>query len=157
MKALVISDSHGAQEDLRALMILSEKQIKPDALIFCGDGINDVIPYRQAVLQFWPVRGNCDLTYPPGIPLERTERMETLWVYIAHGHTHRVKNSLLPLYYRAQEVGARVACFGHTHSAMARWEGGILLLNPGSLRDGRYAVLEIGEQGEVKAELACLN
>ena len=92
MKALVISDSHGAQEDLRALMILSEKQIKPDALIFCGDGINDVIPYRQAVLQFWPVRGNCDLTYPPGIPLERTERMETLWVYIAHGHTHRVKH-----------------------------------------------------------------
>ena len=67
---------------------------------------------------------------------------------------HRVKNSLLSLYYRAQEVGACVACFGHTHSAMARWEGGILLLNPGSLRDGRYAVLEIGEQGEVKAELA---
>ena len=54
MKALVISDSHGAQEDLRALMILSEKQIKPDALIFCGDGINDVILTGRPSCSFGP-------------------------------------------------------------------------------------------------------
>ena len=153
MKALVISDSHGALENLRALMVLSQTIIKPDALIFCGDGIQDVMPYRQAARMFWTVRGNCDLVAPPGIPLESSQRMEGLWVYIAHGHMHRVKHSMLSILYRAQEVGAKAACFGHTHRPMAQWEGGVLLLNPGALSDGRYAVLEIGEQGEVKAEL----
>lgn len=153
MKALVISDSHGAQENLRALMVLSEKSIKPDAMIFCGDGIGDAMPYWQAIRFFWAVRGNCDLAAPPGIPADRTERMGGLWVYIAHGHLLRVKHSMLSFLYRSREVGAKVACFGHTHRAMAQWESGILLLNPGALCDGRYAVLEIGEQGEVKAEL----
>ena len=55
--------------------------------------------------------------------------------------------------YRAQEVGAKIACFGHTHHAAAEWKDGILLLNPGALCDGRYAILQTGEGGEVKAEL----
>lgn len=153
MKALVISDSHGAREKLRALMVLSESSIKPDALIYCGDGIQDILPYRKAFPLFWAVRGNCDLCPPPGVPSERTEGMEGLWVYIAHGHTLRVKQSMLPLSYRAREVGAKMACFGHTHHAVAEWHDGILLLNPGALCDGRYAVLEIGKLGEVRAEL----
>ena len=153
MKALVISDSHGAREKLSALMVLSEVSIKPDALIFCGDGIHDVFPYRQAVPLWWAVRGNCDITFPPGIPVDRTERMNDLWVYIAHGHTLRVKQGLLLFSYRAQEVGAKIACFGHTHHAAAEWKDGILLLNPGALCDGRYAILQTGEGGEVKAEL----
>lgn len=153
MLALVISDSHGAREKLRDLMVLSEKQIRPDALIFCGDGVQDILPYRAVYSDLWAVRGNCDLCLPPDIPMERTQRANGLWIYITHGHALRVKHTLLSLSYRAQEVGAKVACFGHTHRPMAQWEQGILLLNPGALADGCYAVLVIGEGGAVQARL----
>ncbi len=153
MKALVISDSHGARENLRVLMELAETEIRPDALIFCGDGIHDILPYQKTVPLFLAVRGNCDLSPPPGIPAERMERLHGLWVYIAHGHKLRVKQSMLALSYRAREAGAKVACFGHTHRALSEWKDGILLLNPGALCDGRYAVLEVRELGEVRAEL----
>ena len=156
MKALVISDSHGAAESLRALVELSERSIRPDALIFCGDGLHDVLPYRQVFSLFWPVSGNCNLCPPPGIPRERTERLGSLWVYITHGNTLRVKHSLLPLCYRAEEAEAKVACFGHTHFPCLRWEDGILLLNPGALCEGRYAILEVGPQGEASASLHML-
>lgn len=157
MKALVISDSHGAEENLRELMALAEREIRPDALIFCGDGLSDVLPCHRAAESFWPVKGNCDLCPPPGTPQERTERLGSLWVYVTHGHAQRVKHGLLSLRYRAEEVGARVACFGHTHASLAQWEGGVLLLNPGALCHGRYAVLEVFAQGEVKAELKVLK
>lgn len=153
MKALVISDSHGAVDHMKALMQLAETSIRPDALIYCGDGLADVLPHQKAFPFLWAVRGNCDVYPRPDIPLDRTERLGGVWVYVAHGHSLRVKQGLLGMHYRAQEVGAAVACFGHTHQPVARWEGGILLLNPGALRDGRYAVLHIEPQGDIRAEL----
>ncbi len=156
MKALVISDIHGAGSSLRALMTLAERSIRPDALICCGDGLADVLPYRQMFRSFWTVQGNCDLSVPPGIPAERTERAEGLWVYITHGHALRVKGGLLSLCFRAREVEAAVACFGHTHRPLAEWEGGILLLNPGALCDDRYAILSVEKNGELRADLRSL-
>ena len=45
----------------------------------------------------------------------------------------------------AEELGARAALFGHTHAPFAGYAGGVLLVNPGALKDGRYAVLRIAE------------
>ena len=46
-------------------------------------------------------------------------------------HGHRSVN-LFSLSYKAQENGARIAMFGHTHQAYAEDDGRVLLLNPGS-------------------------
>ena len=48
----------------------------------------------------------------------------------------------------AQRRGAAVAMFGHTHEALCRYEDGLYLLNPGSLRFGSsYAMVDITDNG----------
>jgi len=67
-------------------------------------------------------------------------------VYMTHGHT---VVSVLSLAYRAQEKGARIALFGHTHQHLYDYVGDVMVLNPGSAgnycRGGaaRASVLEI--------------
>ena len=46
-----------------------------------------------------------------------------------------------------EEAGAQVALFGHTHEPCACYVGKVLMVNPGALKDGRYAVLRI-ENGQ---------
>ena len=64
-------------------------------------------------------------------------------VLITHGHLHRVKLSTTALARHAREFHASAALFGHTHIPLLRWEEGLLLVNPGALMDGRYALLTI--------------
>ncbi len=153
MKALVISDSHGASHTLRELMTSMEKEGLPDALIHCGDGVLDVLPYRDVCRLFLPVRGNCDLSCPPDIPPQRLINLGGQALMITHGHAQKVKWGLSSLLYLALERQARVCCFGHTHRQLAQWEQGILLLNPGALCQGEYALLSIEGTGEIQPEL----
>ena len=153
MKALVISDSHGAKDQMAALMTLISEQDKPEALYFCGDGLQDAYAYKKYFSRFAAVRGNCDLNYPPEVGFEKTASLGDVYVFIAHGHTFKVKRSLLSLSFRAREVGAKVACFGHTHQPYLELHGGILMLNPGALCNGFYALLEIDEAGNAQARL----
>ena len=64
---------------------------------------------------------------------------------IAHGHTMHVKYGLLSAQYRAQEMGADILLFGHTHVPLVENDGKLILLNPGSIGDRShptYGVLE---------------
>ncbi len=153
MKALVLSDSHGATRTLQALMERLEREGKPDALLYCGDGLSDILPYRAWCPTFYAVRGNCDFTAPPDVAGELTARIGGVEVLLAHGNGYHVKRSLETLNWRARELEARVVCFGHTHWALAEWHHGVLMLNPGALHDGRYAMLDIRADGVVVAEL----
>jgi predicted phosphodiesterase len=47
----------------------------------------------------------------------------------------------------ARSRGVQVALFGHTHQPLLHREEGLILLNPGSVRDGNYAVLDITKTG----------
>jgi putative phosphoesterase len=153
MKALVISDSHGAKDQMAALVTLIREQDMPDALYFCGDGLQDAYAYKKYFSRFAAVRGNCDLNYPPEVGLEKTALLGGVYVFITHGHTFKVKKTLLSLNFRAQEVGAKVACFGHTHQPYLELHSGILMINPGALCNGCYALLEIDEAGDAQAKL----
>jgi len=155
VKALVLSDSHGATHTLRALMTRLEEG-KPDALIYCGDGLADILPYRAWCPAFYAVRGNCDLAAPPDTPGEQLVRLDGLEVLIAHGNGYHVKRSLETLSWRARELEARVVFFGHTHQPVAEWHHGVLMLNPGALHGGRYALLHVWADGVVEAELLSL-
>ena len=66
--------------------------------------------------------------------------------------------TLQTLAYHAEEVGAQVACFGHSHVLGAELIDGVLFINPGSILLPRqcrktFALLEMDEnQMEVRFE-----
>ncbi len=66
---------------------------------------------------------------------------------LTHANRYRRRRSLFRLSLRAREAGASLALFGHTHEPTVEWEGGVLLVNPGSLQNGRYAIIEFRENG----------
>lgn len=74
------------------------------------------------------VRGNCDPV--SSVPLERVVEWEGTRILLLHGHT---VSSRLSLFYRAEEHGCSIVCFGHSHvPCLERFED-VILLNPGSL------------------------
>jgi putative phosphoesterase len=76
-----------------------------------------------------------------------------LRIFVTHGHRYRVKFTPLPVKYRAEETGASICCFGHSHVPFCEKVGDVLLINPGSIAQPRgflhptYAVLEKVEGG----------
>jgi putative phosphoesterase len=173
MRILIVSDTHGINGPLRAV-ILKEK---PDMLIHLGDS-----EYNQAEIAGWAgspktpcifVRGNCDTTsYVP--ELVRNDAVFTLKghkIFCTHGHRHKVNYGLLTLSLTAQEEGCDIVMFGHTHvpydsfgdsisefsrfyeSAFGEGPSGPRILNPGSLslpRGGSsrgYMILEMEDDG----------
>ena len=48
------------------------------------------------------------------------------------------------------------ALYGHTHFQKMEWRSGILILNPGAVNDGKYAVLNINRLGAIDPELCHL-
>src|SRR5699024_5856961 len=75
-----------------------------------------------------------------------------------HGHLFDIKSSLMKLEYRAQEVGADIICFGHSHVAYAENINGRLFINPGSIRlprqfpEGSYAKLNWTSSEDIQLE-----
>ncbi len=156
MKTLIISDSHGSTGLLKDLFERMDREGRPDALIFCGDGLQDILPHKDRFPLFFPVRGNCDFGAYPAIPGERTQRLQGVDIFIAHGNRYHVKRGTDTLCCRAQEAEARVCCFGHTHRQMGEWLHGVLMVNPGALSLGEYALLRIDEGGTPRLDLCRL-
>jgi len=123
MKIIVLSDSHGDKETVKAVSAL-----QADAIFHCGDS---ELSWDDPILQnLHIVKGNCDrdLRFPDSIVVEVGDKK----VWMVHGHEHDCKRSMLPLYYEAQELGVDIVLFGHSHSYGAELSEGILFVNPGS-------------------------
>ncbi len=139
----VVSDSHGG-------LAMVEKVIPHlrglDALAHLGDGTGDARHIAEAAnLPLFRVAGNCDFsTEPPG---ERIEVFSGVRTLLTHGHNYRVKHSLFRLALRAREAEAALVLYGHTHIPAVDMAQGALLVNPGALMNGRYAVVEFRETG----------
>lgn len=145
MKVLIVSDSHGLTKEL---IELKEKyRAEVEAMIHCGDSELDA--RSEAMAEYIAVRGNCD--FDSNMVNDQLFAIEGLSFYVTHGHLYNVKMSLMNLRYRAEEVGANVVCFGHSHIAGAELIDNILFINPGSIRLPRlskektYAILEVDE------------
>ena len=67
-----------------------------------------------------------------------------------------VKHSLMRLSLKAREAGAALALYGHSHRQEIDRDGEITLLNPGALKNGDYAVVEL-DKGCVRCELHNLD
>ncbi|MFD2369916.1 metallophosphoesterase [Brevibacillus sp. GCM10020057] len=140
MGILVMSDSHGLVREVK--QAVDRHQV--DRILHCGDFCVD--HSREPFSRMTLVRGNCDTARD--VPVEQQTKWRDLHILQTHGHLFGVKSSLLRLHYRAEETGANVVVFGHSHVPVCGVQRDILFLNPGSLQLPRgfdvptYAILE---------------
>lgn len=143
MRLLVVSDSHGLEDELTNIFNRHEREI--EEAFHCGDS---QLSATNANLQMYRVvRGNCD--FGNELPLEIVRETSGGRVLCVHGHKQDVKYSLTRLGYEAEEHGANIVLYGHSHVAEAILAEGVLYVNPGSIRMPRgrlertYAIIEV--------------
>jgi|LSQX01.1.fsa_nt_gb putative phosphoesterase len=151
MRALILSDSHGRSDLVVRAYEEACAQGGADAVLFAGDGWDDLMPLVERKIPVYAVRGNSE-NLVGGPPYMRVETLEQARVMITHGHRSDVRHTLDELVKSARDMSAIVAVYGHTHAQHAKWHRGVLTVNPGALRDGRYAVLQV-QTGHIEAEL----
>ncbi|WP_186576233.1 metallophosphoesterase [Aquibacillus kalidii] len=156
-KVLIMSDSHGLSEEVS--QIKQRHQDEVDQLIHCGD--SELEMDATELEGFEKVAGNCDMD--SRFPDESNFSVGNLTFFVTHGHLFQVKSTLMPISYRADELGAKVVCFGHSHIAGAEKVNDKLFINPGSIRLPRarkertYAILSWETNKDVKVEFYDVN
>jgi len=150
MKILVLSDSHGDEAFLEMIL---RRERNCDMIIHLGDGADDLImhlPYT-ANKQIWLTKGNCDpAAY--GYSEKHIIRADNKTLLACHGHRFGVKTGLDALYFEGLKENADVCLFGHTHIACMEYSNGMLMFNPGAVKNGRYGTITI-KNGEITPEL----
>ena len=145
-KIAVISDSHWGKIHLE-MFAEAAKREGFDAVVHCGDGVSDAKWLaRNLGCEVQYVGGNCDPRWSCAREIFVT--CGGVRMLAVHGDLQNVKMDLSALSYYAEEKCAQVALFGHTHRPYAGYVGRVLMVNPGALKDGRYAVLQI-ENGDI--------
>ena len=156
MRVIVLSDSHGEENNLRWLLEQCWRYVGPvDAYIHCGDGARDFqrlenfIRARDEHALLIGVKGNCD--FFENVPELEEITLDGARLLITHGHRFQVKSTYAALDLEAKRRGCAAALFGHTHSACVE-QRNVLLVNPGSAASDTLAVLHISG-GRVSAEI----
>ncbi|MBY7143233.1 metallophosphoesterase [Virgibacillus sp. NKC19-3] len=146
-KVLILSDSHGLRDQITE--IKERHHLKH--MIHCGDSELDMD--AMELDGFIKVGGNTD--HDTRFPEEQILTIDGLSFFVTHGHLHQVKANLMTIGYRAEEMNAKVICFGHTHIAGAEQIGEQLFINPGSIRLPRnrsektYAIMEFDRTDDI--------
>ncbi|WP_181349751.1 metallophosphoesterase [Thalassobacillus sp. CUG 92003] len=139
---LIISDSHGLTQEVQDIKARHQQQV--DAMIHCGDA--ELSLESEPLQGFYYAKGNCD--FESSMENEQVFSVEGLTFLVTHGHLFQIKSTLMPLSYRAEQVGADVVCFGHSHQVAAEKVKNQFFINPGSSRlprdrkEATYAILE---------------
>lgn len=141
MRILVLSDSHG---DVFSLNKALDMQPGADMVIHLGDGERDFKSCRidKPAIQ---VKGNCD--WGSDLPAFTVTQEAGYTIYCTHGYAEMVKYGLYNLQSAARGYNADLALFGHTHTPVTYYEDGLWLVNPGSIRNGDFAVVDLTPKG----------
>lgn len=146
MRFLVFSDSHGNSYEIRQALF---DHPEADRILFLGDGERDFnnmdteINSRPLTM----VRGNCDFaSLLPGF--EIIDIMSHR-IYMTHGYAEGVKYGNEMLFEKAEGFSADIILFGHTHEQYIDYIDGINIMNPGSINDGEYGLIDILPGGVV--------
>lgn len=159
MKALIVSDTHKRDANLRAVI---RKESPFDIMIHLGDTEGSEIYFNDWVRNdrcfIYTVRGNNDFFSVS--PSERIVRIGKYKVLLTHGHMYGVSMTTERLREEAKARGANMVMFGHSHRPHLTRQDGLIVLNPGSLsfprqadRKGTYVVMTLDEDGEAKFRL----
>ena len=152
MKILVVSDSHGRDFNLEAVL----ERVKPiDLCVHCGD-VEGSADYLEVIAEcpVHIVAGNND-------HFSDLEREEMFFVgnhkvLLTHGHYYYVSMGTRRIREIARERGCDVVLFGHTHRPLLEMHDDVTLCNPGSIsyprQDGRkpsFLIMELDRMGEL--------
>ena len=158
MRALILSDSHGDEFNLRWMLEQVWKYTGPiDHYIHLGDGAADFmllenfIRTRDLMSIRTGVAGNCDFGMYD-LPKAQVIPFGKQQLFLTHGHLYHVKDYLAELEDAAHERGCGIALYGHTHRQKID-EGRVLMVNPGCARSGECAILEEDRNGQPKVKL----
>jgi len=124
-EVIIVSDSHGLQKELEEIKQRHATAVK----IHCGD--SELLASSPNLANYQTVKGNCD--WKGNFPEELFLDVNGVKIYVTHGHLYGVKSSLTSIQLRAEEVGAEIVCFGHSHIPFAEKVNNILFINPGSI------------------------
>lgn len=159
MKVLIVSDTHGRDENLEEAVL---REAPFDYLIHCGDVEGrEIFIEALAECPCTIVAGNND--FFTDLSNEEEILLEGYKILVTHGHYYFVSGDHDRLTAKAQERGCQIAMYGHTHMPVAEEENGILVINPGSLtfprqcgRRPSYAVMELEEGKRPRVEIKYL-
>ncbi|MDO5147120.1 MAG: metallophosphoesterase [Eubacteriales bacterium] len=150
MRILVISDSHGRNDDVAGVI----RQVgEIDMLIHCGD-VERGDDYIRSLVDcpIYMVSGNND--YNLDLPSKITVQIGDYRVLIVHGHTFYVYRGVQRLRQYALENHIDVVMYGHTHVPFIDIGHEVTILNPGSLsyprqaeRKPTFLLMEIDDEG----------
>ena len=155
LRYLVVSDSHNPPTYLQKIAKrYAEEQCT--GIIHLGDTVSDARTLQKLTgVRVEMVAGNDFGDMVSGEPRLRLMSAEGVRMMLCHGHEYGVKYGYDRLSYAASEQNVSLALFGHTHEAFCGYVGDVLLLNPGALKRGRYAILEL-EKGAARPFLRTL-
>lgn len=131
MKICVLSDSHGKKKSVFTLLW----ENKYDFVFYLGDGLKDMEDFEEN--KVIKVAGNCDIFETA--PFTQTVNVDGIKFLLTHGHMFKAKFSDVGLVKVANEMGASVVCYGHTHKQKNEVVDGVTLINPGAFKNGEYA------------------
>lgn len=145
MRILVLSDSHGAVDNMVRAVELADTRY----VIHLGDCQRDAdeLQRRFPALLLYGVPGNCD--WGATDPAERLIELGGKRILMMHGHTRQVKYGRMNADYAAREAGADILLFGHTHEPLVDYDGTLYTMNPGAVGDRwapTYGIITINEQ-----------
>ena len=137
MRVLVLSDTHRDRYALREALL---RQPKAEVLIHLGDGAEEAQELCAGLpgKAFYQVRGNCD--WGSLLPAVGELCLEGRHIFYTHGHLYEVKYGLSNLVAAAEERGAQIALFGHTHRVFYDKHNRIAYMNPGSIGQPPYGI-----------------
>lgn len=160
MRILVISDSHGRNDDVKEII---EQVGDIDMFIHLGD-IEKGVDYIQGLLQCEThmIIGNND--YGIDLPDQDSFYIGDKKVFITHGHRFYLGYGVGNLKQYALDHEYDVVMFGHTHMPFLEIEEDITILNPGSIsfprQDGRektFMLIDVDQEGEFHYSQGVLN
>jgi len=119
MKCLVFSDSHGYIANMKEAI---RKNRDAEVIFFLGDGLSDIeyIAEECPDKMFFLVKGNCDFrSFAFGRKIEKTDSCTIggKKIVFTHGDLYAAKRTYEELEALAEEKGADILLFGHTHRA----------------------------------------
>ncbi len=132
MKLLIVSDTHG---ELDKLIELANKYTDYTK-IHLGDRGFDKEELDK--LGFIYVDGNCDI----GNNKEKELVIDNDKIFITHGDKYNVKFGLDKLYFKALSLNVNYVFYGHTHIQSLIETDGIPFINPGSLLNDNYCIID---------------
>ncbi len=153
MKILIVSDTHRRNDNYKEVL---QRSGSLDLVIHCGDSGGCEEELKQAAdCPVQIISGNSD--FFTDLPRELEFHIGKYKVWVTHGHRYDVYSGTRILKEEAQNRGADIVFFGHTHVPVVDTsDENVIAVNPGSISCPRqsgyrpsYVLMEIDRFEEV--------